>query len=230
MPSVKLPRKSTDTDMTPFVDIAFLILSFFIMATKMKEPDKVTPTPPESVGSETIPAEMSVLISMDSSRVFFQLNPPKKEEQQWRGLLIDKLNSTRSLNLSDDEKSTYAMSAASIGMPINKLKGYLALSDVERSGLTEEGIPVRDSANNELYWWVDAALRVFADKGLKEGDIKYLIKGDQNAKYPLFEGVVSALKRNGQLKYYLVTSLEGTPVGTDLYRTNEAKKAEEEKK
>ncbi|HRF18171.1 MAG TPA: biopolymer transporter ExbD, partial [Chitinophagaceae bacterium] len=41
MPSVKIPRKSTDTDMTPFVDIAFLILSFFIMATKFKPPEPV---------------------------------------------------------------------------------------------------------------------------------------------------------------------------------------------
>ena len=29
MPSVKIARKSTDTDMTPFVDVAFLILAFF---------------------------------------------------------------------------------------------------------------------------------------------------------------------------------------------------------
>ncbi len=41
MPSVKIPKKSTDTDMTPFVDIAFLILSFFIMATKFKPPEPV---------------------------------------------------------------------------------------------------------------------------------------------------------------------------------------------
>ena len=46
MPSVKMPRKSTDTDMTPFVDIAFLILSFFIMATKFKPPEPVPITTP----------------------------------------------------------------------------------------------------------------------------------------------------------------------------------------
>jgi biopolymer transport protein ExbD len=230
MPSVKLPRKSTDTDMTPFVDIAFLILSFFIMATKMKEPDKVTPKPPDSVGSEKIPAEMSVLISMDSSRVFFQLNPPKNQEEAWRQALIEKLNATRSLNLTGTEKNSYATSKTSIGIPINQLKGYLALPADQRSKMREDGIPIRDSASNELYWWIDAARRVFADEKLKEEDIKYLIKGDQAAKYPLFEGVVDALKRNGQLKYYLVTSLEGTPEGTDLYRTSEANKAAAKKK
>ncbi|MEI9810377.1 MAG: biopolymer transporter ExbD [Bacteroidota bacterium] len=32
--------------MTPFVDIAFLILSFFIMATKFKPPEPVAITTP----------------------------------------------------------------------------------------------------------------------------------------------------------------------------------------
>ena len=51
MPSVKLPRKSTDTDMTPFVDIAFLILSFFIMATKFKPEEPIKVETPSSVSS-----------------------------------------------------------------------------------------------------------------------------------------------------------------------------------
>ena len=49
MPHVKIVKKSTDTDMTPFVDIAFLILSFFIMATKFKPPEAVEIKTPASV-------------------------------------------------------------------------------------------------------------------------------------------------------------------------------------
>ena len=40
MPVLKYQR-STFVDMTPFVDVAFLILTFFIMATKFKPPDPV---------------------------------------------------------------------------------------------------------------------------------------------------------------------------------------------
>ena len=54
MPSAKIPRRSTDTDMTPFVDIAFLILSFFIMATKFKPPEPVEITTPGSVLSQKL--------------------------------------------------------------------------------------------------------------------------------------------------------------------------------
>ena len=74
MPSVKLPRKSTDTDMTPFVDIAFLILSFFIMATKFKPPEPVEITTPGSVLSQKLPESNAVMIVVDSAnRVFFSV-------------------------------------------------------------------------------------------------------------------------------------------------------------
>ncbi|HRO70510.1 MAG TPA: biopolymer transporter ExbD, partial [Chitinophagaceae bacterium] len=41
--------------MTPFVDIAFLILSFFIMATKFKPPEPVEITTPNSVSAGELP-------------------------------------------------------------------------------------------------------------------------------------------------------------------------------
>ncbi|MBM3440097.1 MAG: biopolymer transporter ExbD, partial [Bacteroidetes bacterium] len=34
MPKLKVQRKSTWVDMTAFVDVSFLILSFFMLATK----------------------------------------------------------------------------------------------------------------------------------------------------------------------------------------------------
>ena len=72
MPSAKIARKSTDTDMTPFVDIAFLILSFFIMATKFKPPEPVEITTPGSVLSQKLPENNAVMISIDSAnRVYF---------------------------------------------------------------------------------------------------------------------------------------------------------------
>ena len=80
MPSVKLPKKSTDTDMTPFVDIAFLILSFFIMATKFKPPEPVEIKTPASVLSQKLPENNAVLITIDSSnRVFFSVLSDKDE-------------------------------------------------------------------------------------------------------------------------------------------------------
>ena len=39
MGRAKLPRKSTNIDMTAMCDVAFLLLSFFILATKFKPPE-----------------------------------------------------------------------------------------------------------------------------------------------------------------------------------------------
>jgi hypothetical protein len=57
--------------------------------------------------------------------------------------------------------------------------------------------------------------------------LQFLIKGDQHSKYPTFESVVDALKRNEEFKYNLVTALEDVPKGSDLDKAN--KKAEAKK-
>ena len=81
MPSVKLPRKSTATDMTPFVDVAFLILSFFIMATKFKPPEPVTITTPHSVSSAKLKEQDAILVSFDSiGHVYLSMSVQKKED------------------------------------------------------------------------------------------------------------------------------------------------------
>ena len=81
MPSVKIPRKSTDTDMTPFVDVAFLILSFFMLATKFKPPEPLTITTPTSVSSSKLKEQDAWLIQFDSSgKVYLTVNLQKKED------------------------------------------------------------------------------------------------------------------------------------------------------
>ena len=47
--------------------------------------------------------------------------------------------------------------------------------------------------------------------------MNYLIKGDGKSKYPTFEAVIAALKRNEEFKYNLVTALDDIPPGTELY-------------
>jgi len=44
------------------------------------------------------------------------------------------------------------------------------------------------------------------------------LKGDNDAKFPSFDAVVKALKKNDFLKFQMVTNPESIPVGTDLYR------------
>jgi len=210
MPSVKIPKKSTSTDMTPFVDVAFLILTFFIMATKFKAPDPVTITTPNSVSSAILPENDAVLITMDQdNHVYFSVLSENDETKY--DDIIQEINTTRNLNLSPAEMANYKKTYA-VGYPFNQLKGLLDLRQEDQNKLKQPGIPVLDSANNELVWWIGAAKKAFAGRPLQ-----YLIKGDNKALYPTFDAVISALKRNEQFKYNLVTAPEDAPSGTALY-------------
>lgn len=210
MPSVKIPRKSTDTDMTPFVDIAFLILSFFIMATKFKPPEPVEITTPGSVLSQKLPENNAVLITIDSSnKVYFSVLS-EKDKTKYDAIISD-INTSQNLGLSPSEIANYKQTYM-VGVPFGGLKQLLSTPAREQASLKQPGIPVLDTLNNQLVWWIGAAKKAFAG----EKGFKYLIKGDGSAKYPAFEAVISALKKNEEFKYNLVTSLDDIPAGTEL--------------
>ncbi|HEX5652864.1 MAG TPA: biopolymer transporter ExbD [Chitinophagaceae bacterium] len=212
MPSVKIPRKSTDTDMTPFVDIAFLILSFFIMATKFKPAEPVPVETPHSVSSDILKEENALLITIDGeSRVFVNLSSPKGGSEKLLRV-IEGINASRSLNLTPAQKQAFTK-AEIIGVPFASLGGFLNLSPSEQKDFKAPGIPVMDSLNNEMVWWIAETKKAFAGEKLL-----YMIKGDNKSKYPAFEAVINALRRNEEFKYNLITSREEAPAGTELYR------------
>jgi biopolymer transport protein ExbD len=209
MPSVKMPRKSTDTDMTPFVDIAFLILTFFIMATKFKPPEPVEITTPSSVLSQKLPEKNALMIIIDSTnRVFFSILSEKDPSKF--DAVIQGINTERKLSLTDAEMANFRKTFA-IGVPFGNLKQLLDLDTKEQNALHQPGIPVLDTLNNELVWWIAETKKAFAGEALN-----YLIKGDEKSKYPTFEAVVSALKRNDEFKYNLVTALDDIPPKSEL--------------
>jgi biopolymer transport protein ExbD len=215
MPSVKIPKKSTATDMTPFVDIAFLILSFFIMATKFKPAEPVPVTTPNSVSSDILKEENSMQITIDKdNRVFVKYNVVKgdKEEIKQKYLqIIDGLDRARGLGLTAAQKANFQATNA-IGVPLNALGGLLKVPAAQQASVKQPGIPVLDTLNNELIWWVGAGKTAFANQKLM-----YLLKGDNTSKFPTFEAVINALRRNEVFKYNLITSQEAAPEGSELY-------------
>ena len=213
MPSVKLPRKSTDTDMTPFVDIAFLILSFFIMATKFKPPEPKEVETPNSVSSEILEESNAMLITIDKdSKVYINISSPKDKSGDKLREVIKGVAASRSLAITDKEVESF-VKAPIVGVPFNSLKTFLDLPADQQETVNQPGIPVTDTLNNELVWWVAETKKVFAGEKLL-----YLIKGDNTSKYPTFEGIINALRRNEEFKYNLITTREEAPEGTALYK------------
>lgn len=218
MPSVKIPRKSTFTDMTPFVDVGFLILAFFILATKFKPPAPLDVTTPTSVSADKLQQENNLLIEFDETgRVYLTANVKNAADADVRTALIQSVNSNRSLGLTDAEMQNFRNNGT-IGSPLNKVKSLLAMPMAQRNALKQPGIPV-DSTNNELITWIAAARIAYQNR-----KVDFMIKGDNNAKYPSFKGVIDAFRKNQLYKYKLITDPEGVPVGTAEYvRRQQAK-------
>ncbi len=207
MPSVKIPKKSTFVDMTPFVDVAFLILTFFIMATKFKPEEPVEIKTPNSVSTRELPESDALQVTFDSSgRVFFGVLSQKDQEKLD---VIKHINETRSLGLSDAEMKNFVRTP-SIGVPFSGLKQLLSIPQEDQKNFKQPGIPL-DTLGGELLFWIRDAVGTFTGKKLQ-----YLIKGDNNAKYPAFKQVLIAFKKNEIFKFQMITMLEDAPAGSEL--------------
>ena len=115
MPKVKIPRKSTNIDMTAMCDVAFLLLSFFILATKTKPPEAIPVTTPTSVSTKVVKDEAIVVTLGKDGKVFLMLS-----DRKHKNAIIDDINTTKSLGLTAAEISKLKKQEF-IGMPFNKL-------------------------------------------------------------------------------------------------------------
>jgi len=214
MPKVKVPRKSTAVDMTAMCDVAFLLLSFFILTTKFKPPDDLAITTPKSVSTKPVDAEKVVQIVMDpEGKAYFSVGDESVEEKQQ---IIDMVDQMKGLGLTAEEKAAFARPGSYVGVPFTQLKSYLKLTPAQVKTFKQPGIPL-DTANNEMTVWMRAAATAF-----QGGKMNLFVKGDNNAKYPTFKGIIDAFKKNDLMKFSMITDPEGVPAGTELYRINAA--------
>ena len=220
MPSVKIKKHVPENDMTPFVDVAFLILTFFILATKFKPEEAVEVKTPGSVSSAAVPEKDAFMVTIDKdARVFVSMDNP-----EFKQVLIKNLNTTRNLGLTDAEMKNF-INTPSVGVPFGQLKSLLALDAEEMKKVKQPGVPVDDTTGGELNFWIRDALVAYSGRKLN-----LLIKADNNTKYPAFKHVLSAFKRNDQNKFLLVTAPEDAPPGTALYVTRQKQLGTPDKK
>lgn len=218
MPKVKMARKSTNIDMTAMCDVAFLLLSFFMLATKFKPDEPVQVTTPSSISQILLPDTSILLITIDpKDRIFFTIdrkNVAVNDNKDSRRGVIDDLNQFKQLGLTDEEKMKF-VKGASIGVPFSQLKSYLSqdgptMKELER---TAPGIPADTSAdapNNELKTWIEIARN-------NNPNLRIVIKADGQTTFPGYHKVISTLSGMNLNTFSLVTNLKGVPPGTAAY-------------
>ncbi len=207
----KIARKSTWVDMTAFCDVAFLLLAFFILATKTKPPEAITVVTPKSVSTKPVEEVDQVQITITAdNKVFMSLSEESRREE-----VIRELGKISGVPF-DDADLAKAKKAEFFGTPISQVKSYLNLPTEQRRGDLLPGIPVLDTANNELKTWMTAVNNVFF--GAK---LNLIVKGDNEANYPAFKSVIDAFKQYDTfLKFKIHTDKESVPAGSELYKAN----------
>jgi len=210
MPKVKIPRKSTFIDMTAMCDVAFLLLTFFMLATKFKPDEAVTVVTPSSISEIVLPDNDIMLLTVDKKgRVFFSIDNPKIRKG-----LIEDIDEYKNLNLSEEEMNTFAHSE-SVGVPFNQLKSYLdATPDAQKQfNVTTSGIPTDTSVKseqNELAAWIRTARN-------NNPKLRIVIKADVDATFPMVKNVINTLAGWKIFKFNLITNLKAVPPGTAAF-------------
>jgi len=206
----KVPRKSTSVDMTAMCDVAFLLLSFFILTTHFKAPEAISVVTPSSVSSKVAPEKDVTLVSFTKDgKAYVSLdNEDVKEE------VANQLNAMKGAGLSPADIAAFR-TASFFGTPISQLKSALAIPKDKLEATTLPGIPIQDTANNEMTTWMQAIVAAHSKTGAK---FNLIVKGDNLAKYPAFKNVISAFKKSEQFKFQMITNPESVPTGTDLWR------------
>jgi len=80
----KKPSKggAPSLDMTPMVDLAFLLVTFFMLTASFRMAEPVTVDPPSSIGQITLP-DNHIMVTVDKDGKLFFLEsvmPPPKQQ------------------------------------------------------------------------------------------------------------------------------------------------------
>jgi biopolymer transport protein ExbD len=215
----KIARKSTIVDMTAMCDVAFLILSFFILTTKPKPSEAVPIQTPKSVANKFVPDKNVLMISLNNKgNVYLSLSDDAADREKKKAMLQD-ISQKNGLGLTADEITTLTRQPF-VGVPLAQLKQQAHLTPDKINSTVLPGIPTADTTNNQMIQWIQSALTAY-----QGGHLDFILKGDNVAKYPVFKNILTAFKKNEQFKFQMVTNQANVPQGTDLYKDNMSGKA-----
>jgi biopolymer transport protein ExbD len=197
MPRVKIARKSTVTDMTAMCDVAFLLLTFFIMTAKFKQEDPVPVAIPAYSKTVVLPEDNIATLTVGKDKVFFGV-----EGVNIRATMLDEVGKMYNITFTPAERKTF-MTLPTFGVPISNLKSYLNLDPDQMKKYPQPGIPT-DSVSNQLYNWIHKARE--ADRALNNKDLRVTIKGDSKEAYPTIGRVIAILQKQKVNKFSLITA------------------------
>lgn len=215
MPKIKAPRSSPSLDMTPMVDLFFLLVTFFMLTATFRNEEPVMVDTPKSTSDKILP-DNTMLITIDTAgRVFYTI-----DGQEVRYKLISDLGEQYKVPFSEQQKITFSK-MTSVGLPVAELPAYIDMKAEKRKAIDKasKGIPM-DTAlteRNQLAFWINLGRRHHAaiqenkaneDPNYKKADLRFAIKADGETAYKKVKDVVAIFKMQDIYRFNLVTSQE----------------------
>lgn len=192
--------------MTAMVDVAFLLLTFFILTTKFRPEEQFPVDTPMAASATPLPGTGVVVIGVDKEeRVSFSIVDFDIKEEMLN--IIEEQYGYRFSSLGKQ----FFSSTNDFGLPFGKLATWLNQPTVEQmKAFPQTGIPVSKDPKkeNDLVKWIRTVRRAArrVDKPLV-----FAIKGDLDAKYPRMDEVIYTMQEEGINRFNMVTQMEADP-------------------
>ncbi|MES2575186.1 MAG: biopolymer transporter ExbD [Bacteroidota bacterium] len=197
--AVKTSKKATSIDMTAMCDVAFLLLTFFILTATAKMPEALpVDTPASTVQTKLPESDLATLTIGGKGKVFFDL-----KGREVRKKALEFMGQKYQLEFTDEEKDKFALMEG-FGVSIENLKGIIAMNSSDRGKANQPGIP-KDSLDNQLADWVRYSRK--ANHEVNDKELEIAIKGDAKEEYPSIHKVMDILQDQKINTFSLVTGL-----------------------
>ncbi|MBO2011960.1 ExbD/TolR family protein [Hymenobacter negativus] len=208
MPKVKPHRTSPSLDMTPMVDLAFLLVTFFMLTTKFAPEESVVVDTPSSISELKLPENNVITLTVDKNkRVFFGVDAKQTKIQA-----LQKVGAKYGVNFTAQQAKEFG-DLPNFGLPVSQLGSYLNMSKEDRKQVNakQPGVPI-DSLNNQLIDWVLESRR--ANQAIFKKPTYIAIKGDGDADVPTVQQVIKLLQEKDINRFNLITDMENAPVAS----------------
>lgn len=202
MAKVKMSKKATSIDMTAMCDVAFLLLTFFILTATAKQPEPLPVDTPSSTVQTKLPdSDLATITIGQKGKVFFGIAGRDIREETLRSM-----SKQYKVQFSDEDIAKFAL-IENFGVPIENLKQLIEMKSGDRNKAgVQPGVP-KDSLNNQLADWIQFARRATID--LHQKELQIAIKGDAKEEYPEIKKVMDILQNQKVNSFNLVTGLRG---------------------